>query len=450
METSAQNFTTTFYERDVNGNVLATYEQKTGSADIIWKEQYLYGSSRLGVWKPNMKLGSTTTKDALWTAANNREYEITNHLGNVLTTITDNKTPTGSVYDVTLSSAVDYSPFGMQLVGRKMNGSSYRYGFNGKENDNEVKGEGNQQDYGMRIYDPRIGRFLSEDPLTKQFPHYTPYQFSGNTPIQAVDLDGSEERHYTLLFNKSGQPYLKMTSEETVKHHSLFGYKWTTPIHAERADVNYNGTHYYIGYAGAKGTGNQYGIGAFHEWAKNPDPAGLAQFNDETNSNWAAATNASEGLMLSMWTYGNLLPTKLNSGPPSPVRSGVNSSAGSESLDLAPMNENRLLGRELIVDENISPRVIQPLEEAGFSIKSFPKGTQDADIINYAKQGNSIVLTNNIKDFRNSGVTAIKVTPKQQQNYSTIVPLMKTLDTKVQANPSILSPGKVVSLANPE
>ncbi|MEZ2442984.1 RHS repeat-associated core domain-containing protein [Chitinophaga sp. RCC_12] len=48
----------------------------------------------------------------------------------------------------------------------------YRYGFNGKENDNEVKGEGNQQDYGMRIYDPRLGRFLSVDPLTKGYPHY--------------------------------------------------------------------------------------------------------------------------------------------------------------------------------------------------------------------------------------------------------------------------------------
>jgi hypothetical protein len=34
--------------------------------------------------------------------------------------------------------------------------AGYRYGFNGKENDNEVKGEGNQQDYGMRIYDPRL------------------------------------------------------------------------------------------------------------------------------------------------------------------------------------------------------------------------------------------------------------------------------------------------------
>jgi hypothetical protein len=56
-----------------------------------------------------------------------------------------------------------------------------------------VKGLGNQQDYGMRIYDPRIGRFLSVDPLTKSYPWYTPYQFAGNKPIWAVDLDGMEE-----------------------------------------------------------------------------------------------------------------------------------------------------------------------------------------------------------------------------------------------------------------
>ena len=61
------------------------------------------------------------------------------------------------------------------------------------ENDNEVKGNGNQQDYGMRIYDTRLGKFLSVDPLTKTYPWYTPYQFAGNKPIWATDLDGLEE-----------------------------------------------------------------------------------------------------------------------------------------------------------------------------------------------------------------------------------------------------------------
>ena len=71
-------------------------------------------------------------------------------------------------------------------------GNTYRYGFNGKENDNDVKGDGNQQDYGMRIYDPRLGKFLSSDPVTGEYPELTPYQFASNTPIRAIDLDGLE------------------------------------------------------------------------------------------------------------------------------------------------------------------------------------------------------------------------------------------------------------------
>ncbi len=82
------------------------------------------------------------------------------------------------------------------MPGRKYSAeSSYRYGFNGKENDNEVKRiEGSQQDYGMRVYDPRLGKFLSVDPLRKEYPWYSTYHFAGNKPIWAIDLDGAEEQ----------------------------------------------------------------------------------------------------------------------------------------------------------------------------------------------------------------------------------------------------------------
>ncbi|SHN08086.1 RHS repeat-associated core domain-containing protein [Chitinophaga sp. CF418] len=61
-----------------------------------------------------------------------------------------------------------------------------------------MKGEGNQQDYGFRIYDPRIGKFLSVDPLTAKYAYYTPSQFSGNKPIYAVDVDGREDDPYSI------------------------------------------------------------------------------------------------------------------------------------------------------------------------------------------------------------------------------------------------------------
>jgi RHS repeat-associated protein len=78
---------------------------------------------------------------------------------------------------------------------------NYKYGFNGKEKDDEIKGEGAQYDYGFRIYDPRLNRFLSVDPLTKKFAMLTPYQFASNNPIWAIDLDGLEAVLYDINFD---------------------------------------------------------------------------------------------------------------------------------------------------------------------------------------------------------------------------------------------------------
>jgi RHS repeat-associated protein len=76
------------------------------------------------------------------------------------------------------------------MPGRKYQAGSpsYRYGFNGKEFDNEVI----QYDYGFRIYDPRLVRFKSVDPLKRKYAYYLPYQFAGNNPIRYIDLDGLE------------------------------------------------------------------------------------------------------------------------------------------------------------------------------------------------------------------------------------------------------------------
>jgi RHS repeat-associated protein len=100
----------------------------------------------------------------------------------------------------------------MLMPGRNFNASGvkdFRFGFNGKMNDNDVKNvEGGQQDYGMRIYDTRIGRFLSRDPLSKKYPELTPYQFSSNRPIDGIDLDGLEYVTFHVIVTKdaSGKP----------------------------------------------------------------------------------------------------------------------------------------------------------------------------------------------------------------------------------------------------
>jgi RHS repeat-associated protein len=122
-----------------------------------------------------------------------REYELSNHLGNVLATVSDAKLPAAKVL-----SHTDYYAFGSAMAGRMgtPGGGNYRYGFNGKENDAET----GWQDYGMRMYSPRLARFFSVDPLTASYPWYTPYQFAGNKPIWAIDLDGAEELRYDDSF----------------------------------------------------------------------------------------------------------------------------------------------------------------------------------------------------------------------------------------------------------
>ena len=105
------------------------------------------------------------------------------------------------------------------MPGRQFNSDIYRYGFNGKENDNEVKGiTGSQQDYGFRIYDPRLGRFLSIDPLTISYPWYTPFQFAGDSPIAFIDIDGKEEgcSNTTITITKTA-PTLSAPSKELTK-----------------------------------------------------------------------------------------------------------------------------------------------------------------------------------------------------------------------------------------
>ncbi|MFN7676396.1 RHS repeat-associated core domain-containing protein [Flavobacterium sp.] len=107
-------------------------------------------------------------------------------------------------------------PFGSLVPNRHGSTADYRYGFNGKEKDDEVMGEGNFQDYGMRMYNPRIGRFFNVDPLTAMYPYLTPYQFASNRPIDGNDLDGKEWAGKTTEITKPDGTIL-VTTELVVK-----------------------------------------------------------------------------------------------------------------------------------------------------------------------------------------------------------------------------------------
>jgi len=276
----------TYYVRDAGGNVMSVYTTNSNinSGKLTQTEVDLYGSSRLGLLNTNINVQQaepiqrTYLPDLTDSGFNSsftrgvKQYELTNHLGNVLVTVSDKKkimladsaaitgnciagtglteldvdnrvtsasdytasqqvdllngfssnygdsyeayidstiTPcvqpdtlvAGNYYKADVITAGDYYPFGMKMPGRefvKSGDSCYRYGFNGKEKSNEMNGGGVDYDYGFRIYDARIGKFLSVDPIAKNFPWNSPYTFAENRVIEGIDFDGLE----VLIVNK--------------------------------------------------------------------------------------------------------------------------------------------------------------------------------------------------------------------------------------------------------
>lgn len=78
----------------------------------------------------------------------------------------------------------------MLVPNRHGSSDAYRYGFNGKEKDDELKGEGNSYDFGARMLDPRVGRWFAVDPQALRAPQISPYVYVDNDPIRNIDPDG--------------------------------------------------------------------------------------------------------------------------------------------------------------------------------------------------------------------------------------------------------------------
>jgi RHS repeat-associated protein len=147
---------------------------------------------------------NSTYSQAVWNdTIGKRSYELSNHLGNVLTVISDRKIPVDSntdgivdYYEANIISATDYYPFGSPMPGRTFTSESYRYGFQNQEKLDEISGEGNHYSAEYWEYDPRLGRRWNIDPVVKH--HESPYACFANNPIWFIDPNGAD----TLNGNK--------------------------------------------------------------------------------------------------------------------------------------------------------------------------------------------------------------------------------------------------------
>lgn len=171
--TTLQN--TTYYVLDASGNAMAIYYRAGTGGTIAQTELPIYGASRLGVY---MK------------SSNAKNYQITDHLGNVRAVA---QRAVGSNIVTTLSYA-DYYPFGEQLQGRS-SASNYRYAYQGQELDPETGMEAFQ----LRMWDGRLGRWLSPDPYGQ---YASPYLGMGNDPVNGIDPDGGWETWLGAFWHK--------------------------------------------------------------------------------------------------------------------------------------------------------------------------------------------------------------------------------------------------------
>jgi hypothetical protein len=139
----------------------------------------------------------------------NKRYEMSNHLGNVLTVISDKRITLcsgGAVigYEADIVSATDYYPFGMVMPERSYSSPVYRYGFNGSEKDDEVGGEGNYYTTEFRELSSRCGNWWSIDPDFKE--NESPYLGFNSNPILFSDDDGADPQLGNGMQNNSDTP----------------------------------------------------------------------------------------------------------------------------------------------------------------------------------------------------------------------------------------------------
>lgn len=128
-------------------------------------------------------------------------YRLTDHLGNTRVSFFKN-TVTDEV-DVLATN--DYYPFGLEHQKAENTARSSNLGQNFKYNGKERDATLGWDDFGARMYNPELGRWMNFDPLAEQMRRHSPYNYAFDNPIFFIDPDGMAPFGFdTELYDQNG------------------------------------------------------------------------------------------------------------------------------------------------------------------------------------------------------------------------------------------------------
>ncbi len=232
----SQSTATTWYVYDATGKVLAIYErscsdnslpppppglnQPDGAAPLIdgipelpqclprvasW---LIYGNAsqdRIATVDPSGVYRGLLTPAMVYSRIlREKGYELKDHLGSVRAIASDMKIadPSGpgqAPYKADIQRLSNHYAFGMEQPQRSYNGPLVpRFGFAGTEHVDELSNAKNTySDFGARLYDVRLARWMSADRLREKYPSVSPYAYGLNSPIVTGDAGGDSVILYT-------------------------------------------------------------------------------------------------------------------------------------------------------------------------------------------------------------------------------------------------------------
>ncbi len=164
-----------YYVRNMSGNIISTYTVPyLGNDPITQKDLGVFGASRLGTANISYEPGFVYS-------VGKYNYEMKDHLGTVRAVVSRNL----STGDADVDNFADHYPFGMVMPGRESTTAAYRHGFQGEfaEKDQET----GYDFFELRLWDGRVGRWMSIDPFGQ---YHSPYLGMGNNPVNGIDPNG--------------------------------------------------------------------------------------------------------------------------------------------------------------------------------------------------------------------------------------------------------------------